>query len=311
MLALRHAAAPRLSSAPFRLPGLAIAAAVGWAGSWGSPAVARAQEAVRTPPLVRIVVRDTALSIPDMLPSGRVRLRLVDRGSRAQRVVLTRLRPRQSAAAFLEGAQRWLAGGDFGLWGVDPGSPGMVAPGDSTEVVVQLDPGHYVMARWSSRPDGSVRIAMATKTTFQVLAPPVGIPEADAPRPDLSVRITDDDYRVSGPLTSGHHVVKVSNYGLREHDFELVRLLDGHTTAEARTWLAGGMRGPAPLVFVGGLVAVSPGYTGYLTVTLAPGRYLAVCLVPAGSDREPEVARGMLASLRVAPDAGAPTSRPR
>lgn len=263
------------------------------------------------PPLVRIVVGDSALSIPDILPSGRVRLRLVDRSGRVQRVVLTRLRPGQSASAFLKGAQRWLAGGSFGLWGVDPGTPGMVAPGDSTEVVVRLDPGHYVMAPWFSRAGGSVRIGMATRATFQVLAPPAGIPEAAAPRADLSVRITDNAYQVSGPLTPGHHVVKVANYGLHEHDFELVRLLQGHTAAEARKWLAAGRRGPAPVEFVGGLVAVSPGYTGYVDVTLEPGHYLAVCLVPAGADREPRVGRGMLASLRVEPDGGAPANQPR
>nr|MDP2528902.1 hypothetical protein [Candidatus Palauibacterales bacterium] len=64
-------------------------------------------------PLVRIEVADSSISIPDILPSGLVRLRLVDHGRRAQRIVLTRLRPRQSATAYLRGAQRWLAGGDF------------------------------------------------------------------------------------------------------------------------------------------------------------------------------------------------------
>ncbi len=311
MLSLRHATAARVFSAPLRLQDLALAALLVWAGSWVGPVPAGAQEAVMAPPLVRIVVGDSALSIPDILPSGRVRLRLVDHAGRAQRVVLTRLRPRQSASVFLKGAQRWLAGGSFGLWGVDPGTPGMVAPGDSTEAVVRLDPGHYVLARWSRRPDGSVRIGMATKATFEVLEPPAGVPEAAAPASDLSVRITDDAYRVSGPLTPGRHVVKVANYGLHEHDFELVRLLEGYTAAEARKWLTGGRHGPAPVVFVGGLVAVSPGYTGYVDVRLEPGRYLAVCLVPAGPDREPRVGQGMLAEMSVAPAAAATTNGSR
>ncbi|MDP2480162.1 MAG: hypothetical protein Q8W49_06655 [Candidatus Palauibacterales bacterium] len=262
-------------------------------------------------PLVRIEVADSSISIPDILPSGLVRLRLVDHGRRAQRIVLTRLRPRQSATAYLRGAQRWLAGGDFGLWGVDPGTPGMVAPGDSTDVLVQLHPGHYVMARWSNRADGSVRIRMATKVTFEVLAPPTGVPPAAAPEPDLSVRMTDDAYRFSGSLTPGHHVLRIANYGFHEHDFELVRLLDGHTPAEARSWLGGGMQGPAPVKFVGGLVAVSPGLAGYLDVTLEPGHYLAVCLVPAGADRRPRVDQGMLASIRVPLAGDVPANGPR
>ncbi len=311
MHALRRPFARRTWPMPAPAWSLAFVWGLVWAPSRPSLAPTPVRDPGRPAPVVRIEVADSSISIPDILPSGLVRLRLVDHGSRAQRIVLTRLRPRQSAAAYLRGAQRWLAGGDFGLWGVDPGSPGMVAPGDSTEVVVQLHPGHYVIAHWSSRTDGSVRIRMATKATFEVLAPPIGVPPAAAPEPDLSVRMTDDAYRVSGPITPGHHVLRIANYGFHEHDFELVRLLDGHTPAEARSWLGGGMQGPAPVEFVGGLVAVSPGLAGYLDVALEPGYYLAVCLVPAGADRRPRVDQGMLASIRVPPAGDASANEPR
>ncbi|HKK08148.1 MAG TPA: hypothetical protein VKA44_04625, partial [Gemmatimonadota bacterium] len=126
------------------------------------------------PPVVRLSVGDSGVSIPDILPSGLVRLRLVSRGERARRVVLTRLRPGQEAVSYLSGAEGWLEGRSFGRWGEDPGSPGLVAPGDSTDVVVSLHPGRYVAAVWGETPGGAVRIDPSSRAIFEVLEPPPG-----------------------------------------------------------------------------------------------------------------------------------------
>lgn len=253
------------------------------------------------PPIVRVTVGDSAIAMPDLLPPGLVRLRLVGEGSAAHRVVLSRLRPRQTASSYLRGVQRWLRGGSFDLWGEDPGTPGMVAPGDSTDAVVRLHPGRYVIASWTDGQAGPVRIRAGTRATFEVPEPPAGIPQAAAPEPDLTVRMTDYAYHLSGPLTAGRNVVRIVNRGPQEHDFQIGRLRDGRTLAQARAWLEGAAVGTPPIEFVGGLVGMSPGHQGFLEVTLTPGRYVLLCLVPDVSDRKPHLDHGMLTSVRVGP----------
>lgn len=306
---------PRRASAPTRArrarpaAALALGAVLALGAGSGVSSRASAQAAAhpgRRPPVVRLAVSDSGVSVPDILPSGLVRLRLVARGSRAHRIVLSRLRPRQSATGYLSGAEGWLEGGHFDLWGEDPGSPGLVTPGDSADVVVRLHPGRYVAAAWAEGPKGSVRIRSSTRATFEVLEPPDGVPPAQAPDADLTVEMTDYDYHLSGPLTPGRHVIEVINRGPQEHDLALARLVGGATEAGARAWLQDGMRGPAPVEFVGGLVAMSPGHRGWMEVTLAPGRYVLLCLVPDVSDRKPHVDHGMLTSVRVPPAGGVP-----
>lgn len=253
----------------------------------------------RPPPVVRIGISDSVIGVPDILPSGLVRLRLVNRGSRPHRLVLTRMRPGQVAEGYLRGAERWLEGGDFARWGEDPGSPGLVMPGDSTDVIVRLVPGHYVGAFWRDGPDGSVRIRTKSRAAFEVLAPPTGLPEAARPEADLTVEMSRHAYHLSGPLTPGRHIVRVVNRGPQEHDFQVARLASGRTVSQAKAWLQGGMKGAAPLEFVGGLVALSPGDGGWAALTLKPGRYVLLCLVPDLSDRKPQYEHGMLKSVTV------------
>lgn len=296
------------SSATLRLAaaaGLAAACALAPPAAARAASPGRAPEAPadsgRPPPTVRITVGDSAITISDLLPPGLVRLRLVGEGSEAHRVVLSRLRPRQSAAAYLHGAERWLRGGSFELWGEDPGTPGMVAPGDSTDVVVRLHPGHYVIASWTDGQAGPVRIRDGVRSTFQVPESPAGIPQAAPPEPDVTVRMTDYAYELSGPLGAGRNVIRVVNRGPQEHDFQMARLRDGRPVAEARAWLEGASVASPPLRFVGGLVGMSPGHEGFLEVTLTPGRYVLLCLVPDVGDRKPHLDHGMLTAVRVRP----------
>jgi len=56
----------------------------------------------------------------------------------------------------------------------------------------------------------------------------------------------------------------------------------------------GGLQTPAPAVFLGGLQEMPAGSTGYLTVTLEPGRYAWIAEIP-GTD-----ANGFLKEFSVA-----------
>ncbi|HKK08149.1 MAG TPA: hypothetical protein VKA44_04630 [Gemmatimonadota bacterium] len=250
------------------------------------------------PPLVTIQAHDFGFAVPATVPAGLARVRLVNRGALPHHAVLTRLAPGMTGDAFLEAIEGWFQGGPEPEGFDDPGSPGVVMPGDSTDVLVRLAPGHYLVTCFMDGPDGVMHFLKGMRTEFDVVAPVV--PRAtQTPAPDTTIELMDYTFRLSAPLTAAAQVIRVVSRGPQEHEVQLARVLPGHSAEEARAWLTGGMQGPPPLVFAGGLVDLSAGDEGWLPITLTPGAYVLLCLVPDAVDRKPHMAHGMVYAVRV------------
>lgn len=104
------------------------------------------------PSPVTIGATEYGFALPDTLPAGSVRLRLVNRGREPHHAVLTRLEAGRTAA--------------------EPGALGTVMPGDSAEVVVTLEPGRYLVACYLESPDGVMHRARGMAREFEVAALP-------------------------------------------------------------------------------------------------------------------------------------------
>jgi len=94
---------------------------------------------------------------------------------------------------------------------------------------------------------------------------------------------------VVGEQTVAVHFVDQKVYpNFGGHDVHLVRLADDTDLQALVAWMdwtrPDGLQTPAPATFIGGLNDMPGGSTGYLTVTLEPGRYAWIAEVP-GADQ--------------------------
>ncbi len=178
------------------------------------------------------------------------------------------------------------------------GGPGLTGPQHTSETTVNLQPGRYMLECYvktngvfhSYSPD-STQYGMVHQ--FVVTAPP-----SPAPAPQPTLRLTLSSTRgieVSGDPQVGEQIVAVrfedqkAHENFVGHDVHLVRLADSVDTKALVAWMdwtrKGGLQTPAPAEFLGGVNEMPAGSTGYLTVTLEPGRYAWIAEVPKADEQ--------------------------
>jgi LPXTG-motif cell wall-anchored protein len=95
---------------------------------------------------------------------------------------------------------------------------------------------------------------------------------------------------------------KITNTGPQAHEMGLLRLNPGKTLADA---LAAGENGPPPYTSLGGMQALNPGNSGWVTLDLQPATYVAICFIPDPATGKSHAELGMVAQFTVAAPAGA------
>lgn len=187
------------------------------------------------------------------------------------------------------------------------GGPGLVSPGQSAQVTVDLEVGTYVVECYV-KTEGVFHSYNPSENEYgmvheiTVLDEPNG---RDAPTADVEMRLSSEEgIGVDGrELTAGRHTVAVhfADQGAHEnfvgHDVHLARLSPDQDRGELATWMdwtqATGLETPAPVEFVGGTNEMPAGATAYFTVELEPGQYAWVAEVPNAA------AKGMLKPFSV------------
>jgi hypothetical protein len=130
------------------------------------------------------------------------------------------------------------------------------------------------------------------------------------------VTVTAKDYSFDAPaqISAGPTTFRLVNTGRELHHLTLMRLGEGKTVADVGAAMKQEGAPPTWITFVGGPnPAVPGGGTVEATVTLEPGNYVMVCLIP-GADNVPHVNKGMLKPLTVVangPGASAAASEPK
>ncbi|HET9962063.1 MAG TPA: hypothetical protein VFQ34_06985 [Nitrospiraceae bacterium] len=125
----------------------------------------------------------------------------------------------------------------------------------------------------------------------------VPIPSASPP---LAVYVAED-YSFTGPdtLPAGAATVRIQNRGREPHQIQLVKLEEGRSLrdmAAALSVTSGKL--PPGVTQMGGPNAVSAGGTSEAQVSLSPGSYAIICMVPSHSGRT-HAALGMVKAVRV------------
>lgn len=128
------------------------------------------------------------------------------------------------------------------------------------------------------------------------------------------VIVTARDYSFTAPdsISAGLEMFHLANQGPSVHHLQIIQLDSGKTVAD----LMDAMKNPGPppgwARFVGGpnAVAPAPTDTAVAWLTLTPGNYALICLVPDTAG-VPHFAHGMVRPLTVTPNDSTPAPAPQ
>lgn len=262
-------------------------------------AVAACKKEAPAPATANVVVinaADYAFTLPDTIPAGVTRFKLVNQGPSLHHAAISRLgegRTMDSVLAFLHAPP-----GPLPAWITLIGSPNIPNFGDTTEVIDNLEPGLYAVLCFI--PDSAGVPHVAHGMMKQLVVKAATGPSAAEPAADVEVTLTDYDFTFSTPLTAGHHTLKITNTATQEHEMFIARLDSGATVQGLVTWLRSGMKGRPPVTPNGGVVglAANGGHT-LLVMDVRPGTYGLYCFVPDAHDGKEHVDHGMIKQIVV------------
>jgi len=265
------------------LPALLLAAC----GKTEPPAEQAAAAPPPAPNMVHVTATDYAFQAPDTLPSGVTTFHLMNEGKEPHHVVLVKL-------AFADFQKTNLAGPlppDL----VVLGGPNAAPPGGTAEATVDLTPGGYTLVCLIPAADGQLHMM---KGMARPLVVTQGSSTAAMPVADITVKLSDYAFEITGPLTAGRHVVRVEDAGPQMHELVFLKLEPGKTVQQAVAWLEK-PEGPPPGSLINGASPMTAGVVNTTTVDLSAGEYGLVCFVSDSKDGKPHIAHGMIKQITV------------
>jgi len=257
-----------------------------------SPAAATA---AATPEILTVTASDYKFEAPDEIPAGLVTVRLLNRGPSPHHVQLLRLGEGKTPADFQAAMQK----GQMPRWATPAGGPNPSTVGGTSEVRLPLEAGEYMMVCFIPDSAGVPHVAHGMARPLRVTPAVATASAASADTAaDLQMTLVDYDFKLSGPISPGHHVIRVTNSAQQPHEVVFVRLEPNKSPEDFAKW-GEHQVGPAPGTMHGGVSGIMPGTVAYVPVDLPAGDYALLCFVPDGKDGKPHYAHGMAKRIKV------------
>jgi hypothetical protein len=242
--------------------------------------------------VVRVTGEDFKFDAPDVIPAGLTEFRFLNKGPSLHHMTIIKLRANKTVddlrAAFANP-------GPPPAWAKVMGGPNAADAGLESNATVMLEPGNYALVCFVDL-GGPPHFAKGMVRPLRVVPAKV----ADIkPKADLTATLIDYSFRLSSPIRSGTHTIRVHNAASQDHEVELIELAPGKTLADLMTWLSK-MEGPPPGKALGGVAGMAPGLTEYFTADFSSGtRYVLICFIPDAKDGKPHFAHGMAQQVTV------------
>lgn len=174
------------------------------------------------------------------------------------------------------------------------GGTTVVEPGASTTVTQALPAGTYAFWCFVPAADGTPHFLKGMTAPITV----TGNSTASLPLPD-GENATASEYKYDlPPLKAGTTLIRGTNGGTQDHEFQIARVADGKTSDDALNWLTN-HQGPPPIADIGGAVVGRGGGSGAFKLTLSKGTYVFYCNVPDDADGRPHVLHGMFQPVTI------------
>lgn len=181
-------------------------------------------------------------------------------------------------------------------WAVWKGGPSVLSPGETAELIIDFEPGRYVIVCPMDQPGGVMHYDQGMVAVIDLEGEPHAGP---MPTADLVISGEDDAEGTSywfgdapETLAGGERLVEFRNNGAELHEFVLVRLAEGMTLDEAfEAELEG-------TIWLGGPAPFGPGDRQLMQVDFQPGTYVLLCFWE-NDEAIPHVELGMLSEIVV------------
>jgi hypothetical protein len=203
--------------------------------------------------------------------AGWVAIRMVNAGKELHMFASASVPRGMTTGAVLDSIMKDRVPKGFMEWG----GPNAVAPGDTNTVTLFLPAGSYVVGCFVVSPDGKTHFMKGMMGSFEVIAArDTGV----APVSDRNIVLST--YHIAmdgGPLSKGPHVFMVRNSVKQTHDFVILKVLPGHTVAQALKWFGNPPVGAPAAEPIGGTTGMHLNEQGYVNARFTPGTYILVC----------------------------------
>jgi uncharacterized cupredoxin-like copper-binding protein len=177
------------------------------------------------------------------------------------------------------------------------GGVGLLPPGGSANVTVNLNNGQYFFLDFIPDAEGVPNLAKGMVSPMVV----TGSESSDAaqvPSADAEIVLKDFNMVMPEEISAGNQTWKVYNEGPQPHEIILLKLGENMSMADVQAW-AETMEGPPPFEPIGGMQGLSTGESGYIELDLSPGSYIATCDIPDPVTGSPHSELGMLMEFSV------------
>ncbi len=218
---------------------------------------------------VRVEGSEYAFAVPDTIEGGVVSMEFANVGEEPHEYAMGRLAPGKTLADFrleLEDDNE-----ENPTSSADVGGVPLLSPGEQVTITRTLQPGTHVLICFFQAPDGKSHVEHGMIGSFEI----EGDSGNELPEPDAAIVAQEDSFDVP-ELTAGTQTVELRNSASGEREFFLVGLNEGKTIADAESWFDSGLRGPAPLAFLGAMQSIPAATSVFLSIDLEAGRKYVV-----------------------------------
>ena len=245
---------------------------------------------------VTITASDFKFDAPDSIAAGLTTFELINKGTEMHHMQIIRLEQGKTMADVNAALQNPAAPPP--AWVTLVGGPnGAVPHGPAVSVAVSLTPGQYVLLCFIPSPDGKPHVAKGMVRPLTVVGG-ASVAQAGLPKADNVMTLYDYNFDLDKPLTAGRRTIQIRNTGKQFHEVFIAKLPTGTPVTAMMEWLSGGMKGPPPVLPVGGIVGITAGEVNFATVDLEPGEYGLYCFL-VGPDGKEHVQHGMFKKITV------------
>lgn len=240
---------------------------------------------------VTFTARDHAFEGPISMRAGHVTMRLVNEGRDPHHAQLIKLTQGKTTKDFIAA----LKTEPFATpaWAQYAGGPNAVMGHETTEAILDLEAGDYVLICQIPDRQGDPHLAAGMIKPVRVLEDQRRRRGPNNDHADSVIRALDFRFNVQQPLRAGPQRVRFVNRGAQPHEAVLVHLNPGATLKDFVASFEPNASGSPPGHPVGGMTGLEQDQEGSFMIKLAPGHYGLICFFLDPGSGMPHFAKGM------------------